>query len=73
VKSLSVTLNWWLVDGATGYHLSRNGVSLAEVGPTVGTYVDYNAPLNVDLLYELDARNAVGSTAPEYVMVPACD
>ena len=72
-KGLNVTLNWESVAGATGYHLSRNGISLAELGPTAGTYIDYNAPLKVDLVYELEARNAVGSTAPVYVTVMACD
>ena len=72
-NSLNVTLNWESVAGATGYHLSRNGVSLAELGPTAGTYIDYNAPLKVDLVYELEARNAVGSTAPVFVTVMACD
>ena len=72
-KGLNVTLNWESVAGATGYHLSRNGVSLAELGPTAGTYIDYNAPLKVDLVYELEARNAVGSTAPVYVTVMAFD
>ncbi len=70
---LDVTLNWEPVAGATGYHLLRNGVSLAEVGPATTTYIDYNAPLKVDLVYELEALNAVGSTAPIYVTVLACD
>jgi hypothetical protein len=72
-NSLNVTLNWDSVAGATGYHLYRNGASLAEVGATVTTYVDYNAPLKVDLVYELEARNAAGSTGPVYVTVMACD
>jgi len=73
LNSLNVTLTWQPAAGATGYHLSRNGVSLAEVGPTVGVYVDYDAPMKVNLVYELEARNAAGSTGPQYVMVPACN
>jgi hypothetical protein len=71
-NTFNVTLTWDAVAGATGYHLYRNGVSLASVGATVGSYTDYYAPMNVNLMYELEALNAVGSTAPVYVMVPAC-
>jgi hypothetical protein len=71
-NTFNVTLSWDGVAGATGYHLSRNGVSLASVGESVGSYTDFNAPMNVNLMYELEALNAVGSTAPVYVMVPAC-
>ncbi len=72
-NSLNVTLNWDSVAGATGYRLSRNGVSLAELGATAITYIDYNAPLKVDLQYKLEAMNAGGSTPPVYITVPACD
>jgi hypothetical protein len=71
-NGLNVTLTWDAVAGATGYHLYRNGASLARVGATVGSYTDYDAPMNVNLMYELEALNEAGSTAPVYVMVPAC-
>ncbi|MGD0751090.1 MAG: SH3 domain-containing protein [Anaerolineales bacterium] len=71
-NTFNVTLTWDSVLGATGYHLYRDGVSLASVGATVGSYTDYNAPMNVNLMYELEALNENGSTAPVYVMVPAC-
>jgi len=71
-NGLNVTLTWAAVAGATGYHLTRNGISLARVGATVGSFTDFNAPMHVNLMYELEALNAVGSTAPVYTMVPAC-
>ena len=70
--TFNVTLTWNSVDGATGYSISRNGVPLAEVGATGGVYIDYDAPMHVNLVYQLEARNAGGSTGPQYVMVPAC-
>jgi len=71
-KSMDVTLSWGAVDGATGYHLYRNSVSLARLGAAESTYIDYNAPMNGNLVYELEALNAVGSTAPVFVTVLAC-
>ena len=71
-NTFNVTLTWEAVAGATGYHLTRNGISLARVGAGVTSYTDSNAPMNVNLTYELEALNAVGSTAPVYTMVPAC-
>ena len=72
-NTLTVTLTWHSVAGATGYHLYRNGVSLAEVGVTTTLYIDYNAPMKVNLEYKLEALNTGGSTAPVYVTVPACN
>ena len=69
---MDVTLSWGAVDGATGYHLYRNSVSLARLGAAESTYIDYNAPMNGNLVYELEALNAVGSTAPVFVTVLAC-
>lgn len=71
-NTFNVTLTWESVAGATGYHLTRNGASLVSVGATVTSYTNSNAPMNVNLMYELEALNENGSTAPEYVMVPAC-
>ena len=70
--SMDVTLTWEAVAGATGYHLYRNGTSLAEVGAGTTMYTDYNAPTKTSLVYELQALNAVGSTAPVYVSVLPC-
>ena len=71
-NTFNVILTWDSVAGATGYHIFRNGASLASVGATEGTYIDYNAPMNVNLVYELEALNAAGSTTPVYAVIPAC-
>jgi hypothetical protein len=70
-NSMVATLNWGKVDGATGYRLFRNGVSLAGLGASDTTFVD-NAPMAVDLAYELEAFNAAGSTVRASVSLPAC-
>jgi Bacterial SH3 domain len=70
-SSMRVTLYWAPVDGATGYRLFRNGVSISKLGPTDTTYVD-NAPMSVDLVYELVAFDNVGSTPRASVFMPAC-
>ena len=69
--TLGVSLNWAAVDGATGYRLYRNGEVLAEVAPTITAYHD-NAPLKVDLLYELEAFNQYGVANRLLVRIPAC-
>jgi hypothetical protein len=69
--SMKVTLNWASVEEATGYRLFRNGVSIARLGPAETTYRE-NAPMSVDLVYELLAYNNAGSTPRVSVMFPAC-
>ena len=69
INVLDVTISWGLVDGATGYRLFRNGVALSDLGPTVTSYLDDGAPIKTDLVYELEALNAAGSTAPSTVMI----
>jgi hypothetical protein len=70
--TLGVSLNWSLVPRATGYRLYLNGVLLAELAPTVTAYHN-NAPLNVDLVYELEAFSDYSVAARVSVRVPACD
>ena len=70
-NSMQVRLYWEPVDGAAGFRLFRNGVSITRLGPTDTTYAE-NAPLSVNLVYELEAYNNQGSTASASVMLPAC-
>jgi uncharacterized protein YgiM (DUF1202 family) len=58
-KTLTVTFDWSAAEDATSYIIYRNGTQLAEVGPTVLSYSD-NAPLRVNLVYELEALNDYG-------------
>jgi hypothetical protein len=68
--TLGVSLNWAVVEKATGYNLYLNGVLLAEVGST--TYHN-NAPLSIDLVYELEAFDDYSVSPRVLVRVPACD
>jgi len=68
---MQVTLYWAKPDGVSGYRLSRNGVLLSKLGAGTTTFQD-NAPMSVELTYELEAFDDVGSTAYASVYLPAC-
>ncbi len=70
-QSLTVTLNWASVSGATGYTLYRNGTLLTTVGGGTTTYID-NAPMATDLTYAVEAVNANGHSGQATTTVPAC-
>jgi hypothetical protein len=70
--TLGVSLNWALVAKAKGYRLYRNGVLLAELGPTETAYHN-NAPLKEDLVYALEAFTPNSASARVLVRVPACE
>jgi len=72
LKSLSVKLTWSAAAHVTGYHLYRSGNLLQTFGANVTTYTDGSAPLGKDLLYELEAFNANGSSARVQTTVSAC-
>ena len=72
LKTLTVQLSWADVANASGYHLYRNGTLLASPNWNVSTYLDKTAPLGHDLLYELEAFNANGSSARVQTTVSAC-
>ena len=67
-NSMDVTLTWkWLERRAIIF----TGTVLRWARSDGQRHIDYNAPLKVDLVYELEAPQAVGSTAPVYVTVSA--
>jgi hypothetical protein len=70
-KTLTVTFDWSAAEDATSYIIYRNGTQLTEVGPTVFSYSD-NAPLRVNLVYELEALNDFGVAPRISKSVPAC-
>ena len=72
MKGLTVQLSWADVANASGYHLYRNGTLLASLNANVSSYLDKTAPLGHDLLYELEAFNADGSSARVQTTVSAC-
>ncbi|HTX89866.1 MAG TPA: right-handed parallel beta-helix repeat-containing protein [Anaerolineales bacterium] len=70
-KTLGVSFNWAMTAGATGYRIYRNGSQLVTVDATTTSYHD-DAPLAVDLTYELEAFNLNGVAPRLSVTVPAC-
>lgn len=69
---LNVTLRWAPVDGATGYSIYRNGAHLVSVAAGVTTFYDQDAPMDIDLLYEVQAYNDYGASASNTTNVSAC-
>jgi hypothetical protein len=71
LKSLGVAFNWAAVPGVTGYRIYRNGGLLTTVVASQTSYHD-NAPLGVNLVYELEAFNDNGMAPRLTASVPAC-
>ena len=71
-KSLAVRLMWSAVSFETGYHLYRNGTLLETLTANATSYVDTSAQLGLDLLYEIEAFNANGTSGRAQTVVPAC-
>jgi len=70
--TLGVSFNWAAAVGVTGYRIYRNGDLLATVAENETSYHDDDAPLEQDLVYELEAFNADGVAARISSKVPAC-
>ena len=71
LKTLTVSFNWSAVQNVTGYRIYRNGNPLTELGPSASAYHD-DAPLELKLVYELEAFNDFGVANRISVTVPAC-
>ena len=71
LKTLGVNFNWAASQGVTGYRVYRNGILLATVAASGISYHD-DAPVEVDLVYELEAFNNNGVAARASTSVPAC-
>jgi hypothetical protein len=64
---------WWLDgEGELGYRLYRNGDELRPLRVNTDHFIDDDAPLFEELLYELEAYNEYGASERRYVDVPAC-
>jgi hypothetical protein len=72
LQTLGVSLNWAAVANVTGYRIYRNGKQLANIEPTASSFHD-DAPLGVDLVYELEAFNDYGVGPRISTSVPACE
>jgi hypothetical protein len=71
-KSLTVSFTWEPANYANGYRIFRNGTKVMEVGPTVTSYSE-DAPMNVNLIYEMEAFNDYGVSLHASNSVPACN
>jgi hypothetical protein len=68
---LKVFLGWSAVEGATGYHIYRNGDLQATVGAGSVVYHE-KAPLGVKLVYEVEAFNEYGVSVRLAGAMPRC-
>jgi uncharacterized protein YgiM (DUF1202 family) len=71
LKTLGVAFNWDAASNVTGYNLYRNGDLLTQVAADATAYHD-EAPVGVDLVYELEAYNNYGVSSRLSTNVPAC-
>jgi len=71
LKTLGVRLDWSAAQDTTGYRIYRNGVLLTTLDGSLTSYHD-DAPLGVDLVYELEAFNEYGVAVRAQTSVPAC-
>jgi hypothetical protein len=71
LKTFSVDLTWTSAQGATGYRIYRNTELLITLAGNLTTYHD-NAPLGVDLMYDLEAFNTNGVAARISTSASAC-
>jgi hypothetical protein len=71
-KIWGVALSWVETGGETGYRIYRNGALLTSVDKSQTTYKDINPPLDVDLVYQLEAYNGYGVAPRSSTSVPAC-
>ncbi len=69
--TLSVTLTWTKAVGATGYNIYRNGKLLAALKADAD-FFNENAPLGVDLVYNLEPFNDYGVAGRMPSSVKAC-
>ena len=71
LKTLGVRLDWAAAQGATGYRIYRNSVLLTTLSGSLTSFHD-DALVGVDLVYELEAFNALGVAVRVQTSVPAC-
>ena len=71
LNTLGVLFNWAVAPAATGYRIYRDGELLTTVAGNLSSYHD-DAPMEVDLLYELEAFNDYGVAVRVEARVPAC-
>lgn len=71
LKTFGVRLDWSAAQDATGYRIYRNGVWLTSVAGSETSYHD-DAPMNLGLVYDLEAFNNYGMAVRVQTSAPAC-
>lgn len=71
-KKFSVTLSWSSGGGETSFRVYRDGSAVQELKATKFNFKDANAPYNKNIVYEIEALNANGSSQRATQIVPAC-
>jgi fibronectin type 3 domain-containing protein len=59
----STTITWDPSPGASGYKVFRDGIPIAQVGPTATSYTDANLVANTQYSYQVAALHESGATS----------
>ena len=71
MNTMTVWLTWTSAQGASGYHIYRNGSLIVQLGPKANSYTD-KAPRSVDLKYQIEALNDYGVAPRLETQIRAC-
>ena len=71
-NKFEVTFNWTSGGGEKGYHIYRNSDRIIELNAKKFNFRDVNAPVNKNLIYEIEAYNEIGASDRSTQIVPAC-
>lgn len=71
-KKNEITFSWTVGANTDGFHIYRNGSRIIELKAGRLNYKDINAPLEVNLTYELEAFNKNGTSIKVIQIIPAC-
>lgn len=72
-KIFEVAFSWAAGANTDGFRLYRNGSRIIELKASKFNFRDKNAPLKVNLSYELEAFNKNGTSQKAVQIVPACN
>lgn len=70
--TFAVSFKWASGGDGDGFRLHRNGAQIIEMNSSKTKFTDKNAPLNINLSYELFAFNKYGISTSAVQIVPAC-
>lgn len=71
-KNFEVSFSWTIGADSDGIRIYRNGARIIELKAERLNYKDINAPLEINLTYELEAFNKNGTSQKAVQIVPMC-